>query len=97
MPGAVRDNVAHVEEVLPALVGCEVVGAWSGVMPFVPDQKPLCGALEDGLWIVTGCPFTKGAAYSRLLADMIIGEPHEAAPGEPRVRHAEVGAPRCCC
>ena len=37
-------------------------------MPFVPDQKPLLGDLEDGLWIVTGSPFTKGASYAKLLA-----------------------------
>ena len=70
----VASNVEHVLELLPGLRGCPIIGTWSGTMPFVPDQKPLLGQLEDGLWVVTGSPFTKGASYAKLLSEYILGD-----------------------
>lgn len=35
----------HICEVIPAVRSCEVLGSWSGTMPFTPDQKLILGSL----------------------------------------------------
>ena len=70
----IRTTVEQVKEIIPGLNGCEIKGWWSGTMPFVKDQTPLIGEVEEGLWVLTGAPFTKGAAYAKLLAEFIVGD-----------------------
>eukprot|EP00808_Paulinella_micropora_P010291 g60298.t1 len=63
----------HICEVLPAIKDCTILGSWSGVMPFTPDQKLILGELEPGLFVLTGAPFTKGVVAGQLLAELVQG------------------------
>jgi glycine/D-amino acid oxidase-like deaminating enzyme len=69
----------HICEVVPSVKECEITGAWAGTMPFTPDQKLILGALEPGLFVLTGAPFTKGAIAGKMLAALVAGNPEAYA------------------
>jgi len=61
----------HVGELIPRLKGAPILGQWSGTMPFTPDQRNILGELEEGLYVLTGSGFMRGAACGRLLASLV--------------------------
>jgi len=63
----------HVGELIPRLKGAPILGQWSGTMPFTPDQRNILGELEEGLYVLTGSGFMRGAACGRLLASLVSG------------------------
>ncbi|KNC83400.1 hypothetical protein SARC_04341 [Sphaeroforma arctica JP610] len=69
----IEDNYNTVTRLFPQLKGVPMLGSWSGVMPFTPDQKIICGALDDTgkAFVLTGSGFMRGLASGRLLAESI--------------------------
>ena len=69
-------NFAHASEVLPFLGDLAISRAWSGLMPFSLDGKPIIGKIPqlDGLYVVSGLAssgFGRGPMAGKLIADYI--------------------------
>mmetsp|Transcript_1267 Transcript_1267/g.1496 ORF Transcript_1267/g.1496 Transcript_1267/m.1496 type:complete len:573 (+) Transcript_1267:60-1778(+) len=70
----IEANVKVVKRIFPQLKDEPIIGQWSGTMPFTPDQKIICGSLEDNLFVLTGSGFMRGVASGMLLASSILGD-----------------------
>jgi glycine/D-amino acid oxidase-like deaminating enzyme len=68
-----QETYERVEQLFPQYKGMERIGeGWGGTMPFTPDQNVIIGKLEEGVYVCTGAPFTKGAASGFLLAESVV-------------------------
>ena len=72
----VEANFGHAAEALPFLAGESIARAWSGLMPFSLDGRPIIGKLPrlESAYIVSGLAssgFGRGPMAGRLLADYI--------------------------
>ena len=88
--GGVETNFAHTAEVLPFLHGVSISRAWSGLMPFSLDGKPIIGKIpqRENLYIVTGLAssgFGRGPMAGKLIADYLHTghRPHVLAESDP--------------
>ena len=74
--GGVETNFAHTAEILPFLHGVSISRAWSGLMPFSLDGKPIIGKIpqQESLYVVTGLAssgFGRGPMAGKLIADYL--------------------------
>lgn len=53
-PDVPRRQVADAIELVPALADAEVRSSWWGVRPLSPDDRPMIGAVREGLLVATG-------------------------------------------
>eukprot|EP00121_Abeoforma_whisleri_P016584 Awhi_evm1s15210 len=67
----IDDNYETVIRIFPQLKDVPILGSWSGTMPFTPDQKIICGELEENFFVLTGSGFMRGLASGKLLAQRI--------------------------
>uniref|UniRef100_A0A7S3UZS2 Cytochrome b5 heme-binding domain-containing protein n=2 Tax=Aplanochytrium stocchinoi TaxID=215587 RepID=A0A7S3UZS2_9STRA len=70
----IEANLKVVRRIFPDLENEPIIGQWSGTMPFTPDQKIICGELDDNLYVLTGSGFMRGLASGILLASSILGD-----------------------
>jgi D-hydroxyproline dehydrogenase subunit beta len=73
---------------VPRLGDAPVVSAWSGVRPMSPDERPLIGAVREGLLLATGHGsegVILGGGTAMLVGALVVGgsPPFEAAPFDP--------------
>ena len=73
---------------VPALADAPVLATWSGVRPVSPDERPMLGAVRDGLFVATGHGsegVILGAASAEQLAALVLGTdpPFDNAPFDP--------------
>jgi D-hydroxyproline dehydrogenase subunit beta len=73
---------------VPAVADAEVLGAWWGVRPMTPDERPLVGRVRPGLSVAAGHGsegVILAAGTARLLAAQLLGtpEPFDATPFDP--------------
>jgi glycine/D-amino acid oxidase-like deaminating enzyme len=73
---------------VPAIGDAEVRSAWWGVRPLTPDERPLIGAVGEGLHVATGHGsegVILGAGTARLVASQLDGEapPFDASLYDP--------------
>ena len=88
--GGVEANFAHTAEILPFLKDVSISRAWSGLMPFSLDGKPIIGKIpqRESLYIVTGLAssgFGRGPMAGKLIADYLHTghRPHALAEADP--------------
>ena len=80
----VEANFTHTAEVLPFLNDVAISRAWSGLMPFSLDGKPIIGKIpqRENLYVVTGLAssgFGRGPMAGKLIADYVhTGHRHPA-------------------
>ena len=91
--GGVEVNFGHANEVLPMLGELSISRAWSGMMPFSLDGRPIIGRIPqlDGVYIVSGLAssgFGRGPMAGKLIADY-------AHTGHPPQVLAESDPARC--
>ena len=72
----VEVNFGHASEVLPFLRELSISRAWSGLMPFSLDGRPIIGSIprRENLYIVSGLAssgFGRGPMAGRLIADYL--------------------------
>jgi glycine/D-amino acid oxidase-like deaminating enzyme len=87
-PGVPARIVLGSIRLVPALAEAEVRSAWWGIRPMTPDERPLIGAVADGLTVATGHGsegVILGAGTAQLVAAQLLGEapPFDAAPFDP--------------
>ena len=75
-------------ELVPAIADAAVMSSWWGVRPLTPDERPLIGAVREGLHVATGHGsegVILGAGTARLVAAQLAGEdpPFDAALYDP--------------
>jgi glycine/D-amino acid oxidase-like deaminating enzyme len=78
-------------EYLPGLGTLSAIRAWTGFRPCTPDNLPLVGELEPGLFVAAGhegLGVTTALATARLVADLLVGrtpalDPAPYAPTRP--------------
>jgi len=75
-------------ELVPAIAEARVQSSWWGLRPLTPDERPLVGAVREGLHVATGHGsegVILGAGTAQLVAAQIAGEPppFDAAPFDP--------------
>jgi glycine/D-amino acid oxidase-like deaminating enzyme len=73
---------------VPSIRDAEVLGAWWGVRPVTPDERPLVGRLLPGLSVASGHGsegVILGAGTARLLAAQLLDlpEPFDPTPFDP--------------
>jgi glycine/D-amino acid oxidase-like deaminating enzyme len=73
---------------VPAIAEAQVQSSWWGLRPLTPDERPLVGAVRDGLYVATGHGsegVILGAGTAQLVASQIAGEqpPFDPAPFDP--------------
>lgn len=73
---------------VPAIAGADVRSSWWGVRPLTPDERPLIGAVAEGLYVATGHGsegVILGAGTAQLIAAQLAGErpPFAPAPYDP--------------
>jgi glycine/D-amino acid oxidase-like deaminating enzyme len=83
-----RAIAREASRLVPALADAPVVATWSGVRPVSPDERPLIGALAEGLVLATGHGsegVILGGGTARLVRAMVAGEepPFDPAPFDP--------------
>lgn len=83
-------------EYLPALERLDALRVWTGFRPATPDQQPLIGEWEPGLWVAAGhegLGITTSLGTGQLLADLIAGRTPalDAAPYAPHRRMPATG------
>jgi sarcosine oxidase subunit beta len=74
VPRAVARQAARL---VPALAEAPVLSTWSGVRPVSPDERPLLGAIDDGLVAATGHGsegVILGGGSAELVAQLVLGE-----------------------
>ena len=88
--GGVEANFAHTAEILPFLKEVSISRAWSGLMPFSLDGKPIIGKIpqRESLYILTGLAssgFGRGPMAGKLIADYLHTghRPHVLAESDP--------------
>jgi glycine/D-amino acid oxidase-like deaminating enzyme len=86
VPRAVARQTARI---VPALADAPVVATWSGVRPLSPDERPLIGALCDGLSVASGHGsegVILGGGTAQLVRAIAEGDdlPFDSAPFDPR-------------
>ena len=88
--GGVEANFAHTAEILPFLTGVSISRAWSGLMPFSLDGKPIIGKIpqKENLYIVTGLAssgFGRGPMAGKLIAEYLLTghRPHVLEESDP--------------
>ena len=74
--GGVEVNFGHASEVLPMLGELSISRAWSGMMPFSLDGRPIIGKIPqlDEVYIVSGLAssgFGRGPMAGKLIADYV--------------------------
>ena len=72
----------------PSLSDATVVSTWWGLRPITPDERPLVGAVRDGLVVATGHGsegVILGAGTAQLVTSIVLGgpPPFDAAPFDP--------------
>jgi D-hydroxyproline dehydrogenase subunit beta len=72
----------------PSLADATVTSTWWGLRPITPDERPLLGAVRDGLVVATGHGsegVILGAGTAQLVASMVLGgsPPFDPAPFDP--------------
>lgn len=70
---------------VPAVADASVHSAWWGVRPLTPDERPMIGAVREGLHVATGHGsegVILGAGTAQLVAAQLAGEP---APFDPAI------------
>jgi D-hydroxyproline dehydrogenase subunit beta len=75
-------------DLVPVLGQARVVSAWWGVRPMSPDERPLVGAVRDGLIVATGHGsegVILGGGTGHLVASIVEDDeaPFDAAPFDP--------------
>ncbi len=73
---------------MPALAGAPVLGSWWGLRPMSPDERPIVGAVADGLVVATGHGsegVILGAGTAQLVAAIVAGTepPFDPVPFSP--------------
>ena len=74
--GGIEVNFSHAAEILPFLGQLSIDRAWSGLMPFSRDGRPIIGKIPqpDNLYIVSGLAssgFGRGPMAGKLIADYV--------------------------
>ena len=86
IPARIADMSARL---VPALRDAEVRSSWWGLRPVTPDDRPIVGRVQDGLFVATGhgaLGVILGSGTARLVAaDVLGGEP----PFDPAPFRAE--------
>jgi D-hydroxyproline dehydrogenase subunit beta len=87
-PGVPARIVRGAIRLVPALADAEVRGAWWGIRPLTPDERPLVGRVGEGLSIAAGHGsegVILGAGTGRLIAAQLLGDdpPFAPEPFEP--------------
>jgi glycine/D-amino acid oxidase-like deaminating enzyme len=77
------------DEFLPGLRHLRALRTWVGFRPATPDNLPLVGTWEPGVWVAAGhegLGVTTAPGTARILADLVLGRtpPIDAAPYDPR-------------
>ena len=79
---ATDELLREAARVLPAIADLEIVDASAGLRPAMPDDRPLIGALADGVLVATG-HYRNGIllapATAEAIAAMLVGEPSALA------------------
>lgn len=80
--------LAAASALVPELEDAAVQSSWWGLRPLTPDERPLVGAVGDGLYAATGHGsegVILGAGTAQLIAAQIAGEqpPFDPAPFDP--------------
>jgi glycine oxidase len=98
--GGVRQLLDDAERVLPAIGEYALEETSAGLRPGSPDNLPLIGSLEPGVFVATG-HFRHGILLAPLTAEAVLAllrgvpAPPEVAPAEPH-RFARAGAVPGC-
>ena len=76
-------------EYLPGLPRLRALRSWVGFRPATPDNLPLVGLWEPGLWVAAGhegLGITTAPGTARVLTDLVLGRtpPIDPAPYDPR-------------
>jgi len=67
----------RVTGMMPGLARCNVIRVWTGFRPSTPDNLPLIGEFEPGLWLAAGhegLGITTSLGTARLLADQLLDQ-----------------------
>ncbi|HVF08024.1 MAG TPA: FAD-binding oxidoreductase [Actinomycetota bacterium] len=80
--------LAAARELVPAIDEAAVQSSWWGLRPLTPDERPLIGAVREGLHVATGHGsegVILGAGTAQLVAAHLADEapPFDAAPFDP--------------
>jgi glycine/D-amino acid oxidase-like deaminating enzyme len=80
--------LAAATELVPQIVEAHVESSWWGLRPLTPDERPLIGAVREGLHVATGHGaegVILGAGTAQLVAAQLAGTepPFDAAPYDP--------------
>ena len=80
--------LAAARDLVPAIDEAAVQSSWWGLRPLTPDERPLVGAVREGLHVATGHGsegVILGAGTAQLVAAQLAGEaaPFDAAPFDP--------------
>ena len=80
--------LAEAVELVPTVAEAEVRGSWWGIRPLTPDERPMIGAVADGLHVATGHGsegVILGAGTAQLVAAQLGGEdpPFDPTPYDP--------------
>jgi glycine/D-amino acid oxidase-like deaminating enzyme len=78
-PAVTQAMLARAAGLMPAVAGLEVVDAWAGLRPWLPDGLPALGPSRElpGLWVATGhegAGVGLGPISGELLASALCGE-----------------------
>jgi glycine/D-amino acid oxidase-like deaminating enzyme len=82
-PEITRVMLERATAFVPELARLEVLRAWCGFRPWLPDGLPAVGPLADGVWVSTGhegSGIALGPVSGLMLAQMITGETPAADP-----------------
>ncbi len=87
-PSVPRRQLAAAIALVPCVAEAKVRSTWWGLRPVSPDERPLVGAIRDGLVVATGHGsegVILGAGTAKLVATAILGEPppFDPAPFDP--------------
>lgn len=72
--GGVHQVLGHALSLLPSLASAPITGTWSGFRPATPEDRPMIGRVEEGLFAATGHHrngILLSAETARLLAELI--------------------------
>jgi glycine/D-amino acid oxidase-like deaminating enzyme len=87
-PGIVARQIADAIQIAPALADAALESSWWGVRPMSPDDRPLIGAVRDGLVVATGHGsegIILGQGTAELVRALVLGEAPavDPAPFDP--------------
>jgi D-hydroxyproline dehydrogenase subunit beta len=80
--------LAAARDLVPAIDDAAVQSSWWGLRPLTPDERPLIGAVREGLHVATGHGsegVILGAGTAQLVTTQLAGEapPFDPAPFDP--------------